>query len=50
VVSCTTAKLAKVASSLAADNGAARVLVAELATITRCLSDIAVAKEGVAAS
>lgn len=40
----------EVASSLAADNGAARVLVAELATITRSLSGIAADHEGVTAS
>lgn len=40
----------EVASSLAADNGAARVLVAELATITRSLSGIAADHQGVTAS
>ena len=43
-------KVRAVASSLAADNGAARVLVAELATITRSLTGIAVDKEGIPAS
>jgi len=32
-------------AKLAADNGAARVLVSELATITRSLSDIAAPRE-----
>jgi hypothetical protein len=43
-------KVREVASSLAADNSAARILVAELATITRSLSGIAVDREGVTAA